>query len=55
MKAARWVLVAVILVWTFALAGCAEREAQEARIRWVPTGTGWYQPSMEDIVPQTGK
>jgi hypothetical protein len=51
----RWMLAAAILFAALAVAGCQSRETKQARIRWVPTGTGWYQPDMKDITPQTGK
>ncbi len=55
MRTVRWMLAAALLFAGLAVAGCQEQETKQARIRWVPTETGWYHPSMESIITETGK
>jgi hypothetical protein len=54
MKAARWIAVAAVLA-AVAMTGCQERQSRQAKVRWVPTETGWYQPETVNTSPQTGK
>jgi hypothetical protein len=61
MKAAKWLLAAITILIALAVAGCEENQSYQARlsnqgrIRWEPTGTGWYHPDIGEQLYQVGK